>query len=178
MKTGLRTPNLKKSLKAKTVGKYKRAAKRAINPTYGKKGTGFIKNPQKAVYNKIYHKTTVDGLASVKKGTLQSSTKKKTLQKSQPTVKTTTSQKICTTSSVSPNRSANSRIIVKDGRAKIGNKFYTKKTILKFRLLFIICGWLFILSGFALLPVGMLFIVLGIFFLFLANTYKKIAKQI
>ena len=47
MKMGLRTPSLKKSLKARTTGRAKRAIKRAVIPAYGKKGTGFIKNPKK-----------------------------------------------------------------------------------------------------------------------------------
>ncbi len=177
MKTGLRTPNLEKSLKARTVGKYKRAAKRAINPTYGKKGAGLIKNPQKAMYNKVYNKTTVDGLSSVKKGTSQSSVKKGTPQKNQTNAKATTNKKI-TTASASLNQNTSSNITVKDGKAKIGNKFYTKKAILRFRIFFIICGWIIILSGLALLPIGILFIALGVFSLICANTYKKIAKQI
>ena len=32
--------------------------KSAIDPTYGKKGVGWFKNPKKALYNKIYNKTT------------------------------------------------------------------------------------------------------------------------
>ena len=59
MKFGIRKPSLKKSLKARTTGKAKRAMKRAVIPGYSKKGTGIIKNPKKAVYNKVYHKTTV-----------------------------------------------------------------------------------------------------------------------
>ncbi len=58
MKIGMRKPSLKRSLKARTTGKAKRAIKKAINPTYGKKGMGMIKNPKKAVYNKVYKKTT------------------------------------------------------------------------------------------------------------------------
>ena len=58
MKFGVRKPNLKKSFKARTTGKAKRMLKKAINPLYGKKGMGIIKNPQKAIYNKIYNKTT------------------------------------------------------------------------------------------------------------------------
>ncbi|WP_304152021.1 hypothetical protein [Finegoldia magna] len=58
MKIGIRTPSLKKSLKARTTSKYKRQLKSAIDPTYGKKGVGWFKNPQKALYNKIYNKTT------------------------------------------------------------------------------------------------------------------------
>lgn len=58
MKIGFRTPSLKKSFKARTTSKYKRQLKSAIDPTYGKKGVGWFKNPRKALYNKIYNKTT------------------------------------------------------------------------------------------------------------------------
>lgn len=58
MKIGFRTPSLKKSFKARTTSKYKRQLKSAIDPTYGKKGIGLFKNPKKALYNKIYNKTT------------------------------------------------------------------------------------------------------------------------
>ena len=60
MKFGMRKPNLKKSLKARTTGKTNRAIKSAINPLYGKKGMGLINNPKKEIYNKIYKKTTFD----------------------------------------------------------------------------------------------------------------------
>ena len=58
MKFGMRTTSLKKSFKARTTGKAKRALKKAIIPGYGKKGMGWITNPKKAAYNKIYNKTT------------------------------------------------------------------------------------------------------------------------
>ncbi len=58
MKSGRRTPSLKKSIKARTSGKAKRAIKKAVIPGYGKKGSGWIKNPKKAAYNKIYKKTS------------------------------------------------------------------------------------------------------------------------
>lgn len=62
MKIGVRTPNLKKSIKARTTGKMKRAVKKSVNPLYDQKGVGYINNPKKAVYNKIYDKTTVDAV--------------------------------------------------------------------------------------------------------------------
>lgn len=68
MKIGVRTPSLSKSLKARTTGRIKRQMKRAVNPLYGKKGMGFITNPEKAIYNKVYHKVTVDPLKGVKSG--------------------------------------------------------------------------------------------------------------
>ena len=58
MKYWLRKPSVKKSFKARTTGKAKRAVKKAIIPGYGKKGMGWIKNPKKAAYNKVYNKTT------------------------------------------------------------------------------------------------------------------------
>ena len=58
MKFGLRTPSLKKSFKARTTGKAKRAVKKALIPGYGKKGMGWAKNPKKAAYNKVYKKTS------------------------------------------------------------------------------------------------------------------------
>ena len=70
MKFGIRTPSIKKSIKARTTGRAKRIAKSAINPLYGAKGVGYIKSPKKAaynkIYNKIYNKTTVDAFNNVK----------------------------------------------------------------------------------------------------------------
>lgn len=60
MKFGVRRPNLKNSIKARTTGRIKRAAKRNVNPLYGKKGMGFINNPKKAIYNKVYNKTSIN----------------------------------------------------------------------------------------------------------------------
>lgn len=59
MKFGLRKPSIKKSVKARTTGKLKRKVKSSVNPLYGKKGMGYVKNPKRAVYNKVYNKTTV-----------------------------------------------------------------------------------------------------------------------
>ncbi len=58
MKMGIRKPSIKRSLKARTTGKAKRAVKKALIPGYGKKGSGWVKNPKKAAYNKIYNKTS------------------------------------------------------------------------------------------------------------------------
>ena len=58
MKFGFRTPSLKKMVKGRTTGRVKRAMKKSINPIYSKKGIGFVTQPKKAVYNKIYKKTS------------------------------------------------------------------------------------------------------------------------
>lgn len=55
----IRKPSLKKSISARTTGRAKRAVKKAVIPGYGKKGTGWIKNPKKATYNKVYNKTSI-----------------------------------------------------------------------------------------------------------------------
>lgn len=52
MKYGLRKPSIKKSFKAHTTVKAKRVVNKAIIPSYGKKGIGWIKNPKKSAYNK------------------------------------------------------------------------------------------------------------------------------
>lgn len=73
----MRTPSLTRSLKARTTSKWKRQAKKAIIPGYGKK-MGWVKNPKKAMYNKVYHKTTF-GLSDLFK-----SSKKRAKNNKQP----------------------------------------------------------------------------------------------
>nr|WP_076389188.1 hypothetical protein [Vaginimicrobium propionicum] len=58
MKFGMRKPSLKRSIKARTTGRAKRAVKRALIPGYGRKGMGFIKNPKKSMKNSVYKRTT------------------------------------------------------------------------------------------------------------------------
>lgn len=60
MKIGIRKPSFKKSIKARTTGALKRKVKGEINPLYGKKGVGLIKDPKRSINNKIYKKTTFD----------------------------------------------------------------------------------------------------------------------
>lgn len=72
MKIGIRKPNIKKSIKARTTGKIKRAVKKSINPFYGKRGAGFVKNPVKSVKNSVYHKTTV-GVSDIARAAVSSS---------------------------------------------------------------------------------------------------------
>lgn len=47
-------------IKARTTSKWKRQIKKAVIPGYGKKGIGLFRNPKKAVYNKVYRKTSFD----------------------------------------------------------------------------------------------------------------------
>ena len=67
MKFGIRKPNLKSSIKARTTGKVKRMMKKTVNPLYSKKGIGLVNNPKKAVYNKVYHRTSISAVDIFKK---------------------------------------------------------------------------------------------------------------
>lgn len=57
-KVGIRDVSISKSLSAKTTGKVKKQIKSTFDPTYNVKGMGMIKNPKRAIKNKIYKKTT------------------------------------------------------------------------------------------------------------------------
>ncbi len=57
MKFGIRKSSLKRSYKARTTGRAKRAIKKALIPGYGKKGMGIL-HPKRAVHNRVYRKTT------------------------------------------------------------------------------------------------------------------------
>lgn len=80
----MRTPSLKRSLKARTTSKWKRQIKKAVIPGYGQKGIGWIKKPKKAMYNKVYRKTTF-GLSDIVKSSKEKSSakvKKKAIRQS------------------------------------------------------------------------------------------------
>ena len=59
MKIGIRKINIKNRIKSRTTAKLKRKVKSSFIPWYGKKGMGWVNNPHKALYNKIYNKTTI-----------------------------------------------------------------------------------------------------------------------
>lgn len=58
MKYGIRKPSMNKRISARTKGRATRAIKKATIPGYGQKGTGWIKDPKRAAYNKVYNKTS------------------------------------------------------------------------------------------------------------------------
>ena len=84
MKVGVRKPSIKKSVKARTTGKLKRSVKKSINPLYGKKGMGFIKDPERSVKNAIYHRTTVGVKDLYEKG-VASTSSETPIYESEPT---------------------------------------------------------------------------------------------
>jgi len=88
MNFGVRKPSIKRSIKARTTGRIKRTIKSTYNPLYSKKGMGMINNPKKAIYNKVYNKTTVDCLESLKqKGNQKSNSNKETYIMDKETLK-------------------------------------------------------------------------------------------
>ncbi len=67
MRSIIRKPSIKKSIKARTTGKVKRKIKGSINPFYGKKGIDYVTEPKRAIKNKIYHKTSFSIFDIIKK---------------------------------------------------------------------------------------------------------------
>lgn len=58
MKFGLRTPSLKRMVRARTTGRVMRVMKNAVNPLYGTKGMGLAREPKKALYDRLYRRTS------------------------------------------------------------------------------------------------------------------------
>lgn len=64
MKFGIRTPSIKKRISART------SIKRQVIHRTGLKmprGYGFLRNPKKALYNKVYNRTSFDIFKILKK---------------------------------------------------------------------------------------------------------------
>jgi len=147
MKFGVRKPSLKRSIKARTTGKIKRQVKSAVNPLYGKKGMGYINDPKKAVYNKVYNKTSV-GVKDVID-----------TPKSKSYINGTTRY-----SKTSASENAN-------------QSQYTAKTHKGTGVFLIIVAVIIAFVGLFLLPIGLLFIGLGIIFFFAGKGQLRIANE-
>lgn len=65
MRVGFRKPSWKRSLSARTKGRFTRSVKRAVIPGYGRRGMGIL-HPKRAVYNRVYRRTTF-GLGDILK---------------------------------------------------------------------------------------------------------------
>lgn len=75
MKFGFRKFSINKSFKARTTGRMTRILKKAVNPFYGKKGVGFIKNPKRAVNSFLYKRTTI-GVSDIARAASKKTTTK------------------------------------------------------------------------------------------------------
>ena len=167
MKYGVRKPSIKRSIKARTTGRLKRAVKSSINPLYGKKGMGYINNPKKAVYNKVYNKTTIGVNDIIKssgsKG--KSTSSKNTATSYNKTYKTNNRYML-----------VNYKIINND-KVIIDNKEFTRKEIKDTVDGGLYSTIFFLFIGIISLPIGIIFILLGLLSLVLFCIYKKIYNE-
>lgn len=157
MKIGIRTPSLSKSIKARTTGRVKRKIKSSINPFYGKKGVGLITNPKKAVYNKVYNKTTI-GVSDIAKKSVA------TIKKEDLTNNT------CAKSNV------NYTILDKE-TVCINNVKYSRKNIGLFKNIFLLSSILLVILSLCILPIGIIFIIIAIILFLSYKQYKKIYDE-
>lgn len=156
MKIGVRKPSIKRSIKARTTGKLKRKVKSSINPLYGKKGMGLVNDPKKAVYNKVYNKTTIGVNDIVNKSSSKQNSK------SSPSYITN-----------------NNKIykIINENKVVISNKEYSRKSIKAFKNTFIFITILFAFTGIVCLPIGIIFILLALLMYSMFKTYKEIYNE-
>ena len=157
MKIGVRKPSIKRSIKARTTGKIKRKMKSAVNPFYGKKGVGLVNNPKKAVYNKVYNKTTI-GVKDVINKSSSKNVIKSTFRESK-----NTKNELYT--------------IITNDEVIIANKKYSSKNIKNFSSIFLILSILLFILGLFILPIGILFILFAIFTFLSLKNYKKIYNE-
>lgn len=159
MKVGMRKPSIKRSIKARTTGKIKRKLKSSINPLYNKKGMGLVNDPSKAIYNKVYHKTTF-GVRDVMNACSDTNKNK-------------------STNNISSNKNY---LISEDGKYIILNNKKTNikvKSLSMYIELFYILGFICLLIGIPLFFVGGIICVILSFILFgTAKKYKDIKNDI
>lgn len=150
MKFGVRKPSIKRSVSARTTGKLKRTVNRTINPLYGKKGMGYINDPKKAVYNKVYSKTTVG-------------------------VKDILNDKSGNNNTNVYIHSENNAVFEDESLTKLQSIEYTPNP--KGAIKLIVFSILFALLGLCTMPIGILFIGIGVFLFFSGigdfNTAKR-----
>ncbi|HJJ11756.1 MAG TPA: hypothetical protein OIM48_00340 [Clostridiaceae bacterium] len=157
MKFGIRKPNIKSSIKARTTGRIKRSAKKAINPFYGKRGMGYITNPKKAVYNKVYNKTSF-GIQDILKDNANNNSNN---------LKEYNNKKM---------EYNNYEII--DNKIYFGNKFYTKKQFLKLGRFYIVGSLIIVILGLIMAPIGLILSFLGLIYFFTGIKILKESKNI
>ena len=156
MKIGYRKPSIKKSISARTIGRSERAIKKAIIPGYGKKGTGWIKNPKKATYNYIYNRTT--------KSIFEDTNSSKN------------NQSYTNNSTTNPSSESAFEVVEKD-TIRIGNSYYTSKALRRFAIFYIVADIFLIPISFLILPFGIFTLLLGIWLLYMAYKYLKLCNE-
>ena len=164
MKIGVRKPSIKRSIKARTTGRLKREAKSVVLPGYGQKGMGYIKDPKRAVYNKVYNKTTI-GLPDAARIAFSQDDQKSYID----------TEIDYSMSEGMTNPSITEEIAEKAARHP---KMYSISG-----LILIVLGILFCLMGLLLMTMGDLVVagligcVLGVLIVIAGRKYRKIAKE-
>ena len=172
MKKGLRTPSIKKSVSARTTGKINRSIKRSIDPTYGKKGMGMIKDPQKALYNKMYNKTTFSA-----KDIYKASHPNNSVGTSDVFYSDSNFESIGTPN-VDNEKVSNNSYIISDGKAIFGKKSFNEKQLKRYSIFFMIAGVFLIACGLLTLPIGLLPSLFGIAIVYASRSYTKARKDL
>lgn len=62
MKFGMRKPSINKRVTSRTSSRLTRNLNASVKPLYGKRGMGWVNSPKKSVYNRVYEKTSFDGV--------------------------------------------------------------------------------------------------------------------
>lgn len=177
MKIGIRKPNLKKSLKARTTGRIKRAVKKSINPLYGKKGMGLITNPQKAIYNKVYSKTTV-GVPDIVKSVTRSEPKNTESTHQSQSISAVSTKKPCENKNQSTSNHAQQNYYFKNGNTiYIGKTKLTYTQLKNYKITLLLLGIFICAISLFIMPLGILFMIFGIIIIAVSGYYKKIEKD-
>lgn len=172
MKKGMRTPSIKKSVRAKTTGKINRSIKRSIDPTYGKKGMGMIKDPKKAVYNKVYNKTTF----SVKD--IYKASRSNNSASTSDTFHSESNFENASVPNLHNEKVSNDSYIISDGKAIFGKKSYSEKQLKRYSISLMIVGVFLIVCGLLVLPIGLIFSLFGIITVCVSRSYAKARKEL
>lgn len=148
----------------------KKAAKRTVNPLYGKKGMGLVNNPKKALYNKVYNSTTI-GMSDF----LETASKNENLTRNNQNNSDSQSKEFLADSNIKSTKTKNNTPlyeITNDNKVKIGKRIYTKKQVKKYAMLFLILSVVYMIIGIYFFP----FFIIGLFLLWTSHVYHKINK--
>lgn len=166
MRSVIRKPNIKKSISSRTTGRVTRTVRKISDPTYGKKGIGYIKNPKKALYNEFYNATSY-GLKDI-----SNSGKSEKSNLSQYRKPSTSDTYYITNNNLSDFVRECPQVV------EIIHSCYIKRLLLGIVLLLIalLCIFFFASSS-TLFLIGIIFIGISIYLFYQANQYRCAYKD-
>ncbi len=121
-----------------------------------KSGMGYINNPKKAIYNKIYNKTSRSIFDDINS-------------------KSNNSYNINAKNDNNP--SCSMYETVEKNKIRIGTSYYTTSSLRGFAVFYIIIGIVLIPLSFFIFPFGIITLIVGIWVLFNAYKYLKLCKE-